>query len=175
MKLHLVLVTILLMGCTATPELKTPKKPKTNPAVRLHLTSLFQKGYCGITDKKTVLIKTDKEWQNLWSQVIPLPHGMQLTSPDVDFSVGEMVVATFMGEQMSGGHSIEIMSLWVNLNNELEVYLREKRPSGGMVTMAETQPVHIVKVNSCCLKPLKQEVINSLKLKMIKDDPVRSR
>ena len=170
MKLHLVLVTVLLMGCTATPELEAPKKPKVKvpSAVRLHLTSLYQKGNCGITDKKTVLIKTPAEWQELWSEVVPLPHGMVAKPLTIDFLAGEMIVATFMGEQPSGGHSIEIVSLWVNHKNELEVYIREKRPSkGGMVTMAMTQPFHIVKVESCCPKALKQKVVTSLKVKPV--------
>lgn len=168
MKLRLIaLVTVLLMGCTTVPELETPKKPKANPAVRLHLTSVLRAPYSGVTDKKTVLIKTAVEWEELWSEVekAQMPKS---SPPDVDFSAGEMVVATFMGEQMSGGHSIEIMSLWVNHKNELEVYLREKRPSkGSMVTMAMTQPFHIVKVNSCCPKTLKQKVITSLKVKPV--------
>jgi len=169
MKLRLIaLVTVLLMGCTATPEPEVPQKPKVKaPAVRLHLTSVLRAFNSGVTDKKTVLIKTVVEWQELWSEV-EKPREPKSSPPDIDFLAGEMVVATFMGEQPSGGHSIEIMSLWVNHKNELEVYIREKRPSkGGMVTMAETQPLHIVKVNSCCPKALKQKVITSLKVKPV--------
>ena len=140
MKLQITLIAALLLGCTPTSQLETPKKPKPKvlPALRLHFTSVLRHGSCGIGDKKTVLVKTSIEWQKLWSG-IEKNQSPQTKLPTVGFSK-EKVVATFMGSQPTGGYSTQITNLWVNYKMELEVHILEKKPSRRVATTQALLP-----------------------------------
>ena len=63
----------------------------------------------------------------------------------VDFN-RESVVAVYMGEQKTGGYSVEITSVKLE-GGKLVVTVKQNRPSpGAMVTQALTQPYHAVKI-----------------------------
>ena len=101
----------------------------------------------GIRERKLVVIKTAKEWADLWqahaSLRIPAPP-----LPGVDFKQ-EMIVAVFAGEKRSGGYGIEIAKIEEDApKNQLRVLFRETQPPAGSMTLqALSQPFDIVKTS----------------------------
>ncbi|NHJ19656.1 MAG: protease complex subunit PrcB family protein [Candidatus Lokiarchaeota archaeon] len=100
-------------------------------------------GYFGAhRERCDYIIQTQQEWEELWQKV----HSSSSEPPYVNFN-SHLVIAVFMGERVTGGYRIEITSTresglfrWV--------YIRETSPSPfDCVTMALTQPYHIVKIN----------------------------
>lgn len=69
--------------------------------------------------------------------------------PDVDFT-SQMVVAVYWGTKNSGGYDLEITS--INQDEERNVlvvtYLTASPPPGAMLTMALTQPHHIITLDA---------------------------
>jgi hypothetical protein len=107
--------------------------------------STIEKGFrSGIKERKFVVIKTEKEWEEFWRlhKKTFLPE-QQI--PPVDFKQ-EMVIAVFSGEKRTGGYGIEITRVEENLGkSQLEVFFLETHPSPkSMVTQDLTQPCHIV-------------------------------
>ncbi|MEO0299884.1 MAG: protease complex subunit PrcB family protein [candidate division WOR-3 bacterium] len=103
----------------------------------------FEKGfYSGIKEKKEIVIKNKKEFLEMWKNhtkiLLPLPE-----PPEIDFDK-YMLICTFMGEKPTGGFSIEIKKIVEN-DREISVYVKEISPGKNcIVTMAFTQPYHIV-------------------------------
>lgn len=103
----------------------------------------FQKGfYSGIKEKKEMVIKNKMEfldmWKNLTKILLPLPE-----PPEIDFDK-YMLLCTFMGEKPTGGFSIEIKKI-IEEDKEIKVFVKEISPGKNcIVTMAFTQPFHIV-------------------------------
>jgi len=87
--------------------------------------------------------RTRGEFEALWQQ-----HGSNDYPPpglpNVDFST-RMVAVVFMGTQNSGGYDIEITSLDEKEDGGLVVnFMTSSPPPGAMLTMALTQPYHMV-------------------------------
>ena len=99
-----------------------------------------------IKNRKFVVIRTGKEWEDLW-QLHKKTFLPEQQIPLVDFKQ-EMVIAFFSGEKRTGGYGIEIMRVEENLEKgQLEVFFLETHPSpNSMVIQALTQPYHIVKL-----------------------------
>ncbi len=99
--------------------------------------------YCGHPDRKDYVINSQDEWEELWditfSNTYPHPD-----VPTIDFT-RNTIIAVYLGQRGSGGYSIEIKDI-VEYNSRIVVYVKERSPEpGSMVTMALTQPYHIVK------------------------------
>ncbi|OGS27525.1 MAG: hypothetical protein A2297_03445 [Elusimicrobia bacterium RIFOXYB2_FULL_48_7] len=99
----------------------------------------------GIKSKKSVVIRTQAEWQELWEahtkNISPMPP-----LPDVDFTKC-LVVAVFMGEQKSGGYGIQITDIQESEDN-IFIEFTETVPAKGSVAAQQlTQPYHIIVVN----------------------------
>ena len=93
--------------------------------------------YCAHRERYDYIIQTQQEWDDLWPSS---------EAPDINFS-SNIVLAVYMGEKSTGGYHIEIIYIGENAVH-IRVYIREISPSlGGCVTMALTQPYHIVKLN----------------------------
>ena len=98
--------------------------------------------YCDHRERGDYIIQTQDEWGNLWQKT----YGSSLEAPDINFS-SAIVLAVYMGERATGGYRIEITNIGEN-EEHIRVYIRETRPSPfDFVTMALTQPYHIVKLN----------------------------
>src|SRR5919205_627256 len=65
--------------------------------------------YGGVSERSQRVVRTQAEWERLWAQLrgneVPAPP-----APKVDWS-REMVLAVFMGERNSGGHSVSVRSV----------------------------------------------------------------
>jgi hypothetical protein len=105
----------------------------------------WQDVYSGIKTKETLIIDSQKDWQELWQKhtqnVQPVP-----SLPDVDFTKN-MVIAVFMGEKNTGGYGIHVSKI-EETNNNVYIELEETVPSSGtIVSQSFTQPYHIVVVS----------------------------
>ena len=102
----------------------------------------IQKGsYCGVSIAKELLITNKKDWNEFWvsfCRLVPRPE-----APAIDFRK-QIVLAVFMGQQRSGGYSIEVSS--VELAEDRLIASVKRSKSSGMTTMALTQPFHIVSI-----------------------------
>jgi len=104
----------------------------------------IEKGYYGgHKPKAEYVIKDEKEWEKIWNSTYsictPKPD-----APTIDFSK-DMVIAVYQGEFNTGGYGIEIKQITEG-SNSLEVIVEETFPGpNDMVTMAFSQPYHIVK------------------------------
>jgi len=105
----------------------------------------FKKGfYSGIREKGEFIIKNKEDflklWKNLSANFIPPPE-----PPEINFEKF-MLIAVFMGNKSTGGFNIQIERI-IEKNEEISVYVKEESPGKNcIVTMAFTQPYHIVKL-----------------------------
>jgi hypothetical protein len=109
--------------------------------------STIDKGFrSGIKERKLVVIKTEKEWEEFWRlhKKTFLPE-QQI--PPVDFN-HEMIVAVLSGEKRTGGYGVEITRAEENIaKRQLEVFVLETHPSPkAVVIQALTQPYHVAKL-----------------------------
>lgn len=97
--------------------------------------------YCTHRERGDYIIQTQEEWEDLWQRT----YSSSSEPLEIDFK-SHIVIAVYMGERVTGGYHIEITSIeesgvfrWVNI--------RETNPSPtDLVTMALTQPYHLVKI-----------------------------
>lgn len=110
----------------------------------LPFSTVDQGVFSEIRERAQRVIGGAEEWKVLWasrSSAIPSPP----PPPPINFS-REMVIAVSMGEQRTGGHSIEIQKIEEGRYG-LEVLVSEAfPPPGALVTQVLTQPYHIIKV-----------------------------
>jgi len=99
----------------------------------------------GIRQRRFIVVKTEREWNDLWQTHATKPIPPQ-ARPTIDFEK-ESIVAVFLGEQWTGGHGVEITKMEEDqTTGEVIVFWRETRPPAGSMTIqALRQPYHIVK------------------------------
>ncbi|MGE5306680.1 MAG: protease complex subunit PrcB family protein [Alphaproteobacteria bacterium] len=117
-----------------------------NTATEYPFVTLAKGSQSGVRERKFVVIKSESDWQALWSTHASLSVPPK-KPPLVDFQT-EMIVAVFAGEKSTGGYSIEITRIQEDTTKHaLEFIVHEsKPPPGAMVIQALTQPYHIVKL-----------------------------
>jgi len=115
------------------------------------------KGYwSGCQEEEYQVVRSQTEWEELWDKIVaditPKPE-----LPEIDFSE-YMLIAAFMGEQSTGGYSIEIAAAFYYLEDIMVTVKRHYPPSGSGVTTALTQPYHVVKIEKSDRKVVFQQV-----------------
>ncbi|MGF1669888.1 MAG: protease complex subunit PrcB family protein [Balneolaceae bacterium] len=149
------LLTVLIAGCSSLgtdDELDLDNSfferalEMTMSTVSNSLVSIEQSqtGSYKFSEKTNEVINDPGSFATLWDDLhanrIPLPE-----LPEVDFTE-YTVIASMMGIQNSGGHSIEILKV-ANADNVIGVKIEEREPGAGCVTTAVlTSPFHIVKI-----------------------------
>lgn len=98
----------------------------------------------GIRERAQRVIGTVEEWRALWAS-----HYSTALSPPplppIDFS-REMIIAVFMGEQRTGGFSLEIKKV-EEREGRLQVPFLEHSPApGSPVLQVLTQPYHMIRL-----------------------------
>ncbi len=117
---------------------------KENSGVELKFET-FEKGfYSGVKKRGEFVIKNREDFSELWRSLksifIPFPE-----PTFIDFEKF-MLICVFMGERSTGGFNIEIERI-IERGREILVYVKEESPGRNcVVTMAFTQPYHIVKL-----------------------------
>ena len=135
----LVVCTFMLVGCEKGEQATDQETER-----HIEFITVEQGTFSGVTDHRLVAVIDQSAWETLWSKhaskVLPSPE-----VPKVDFSA-DMVIAVFDGEKSTGGFSIEIVSIAeTSTKRVVRVVSRIPAPDA-MVTMALTQPFHIVTV-----------------------------
>jgi hypothetical protein len=124
------------------------------PPVTVSFATVEQGTASGIRSPKLVVVRTEKEWTELWAahtaSVSPAP-----TAAPVDFSQ-DMIVAAFAGEKPTGGSRIQIERLETQQRNKvLIVTYQQTDPTPGTAAIQMlTQPFHIVKAKKSDGAPL---------------------
>jgi hypothetical protein len=105
-------------------------------AAEVKVRVLKQGSQSGIQKAERVIVRTQKDWEQLWTR--SLPEGAPKSEPPkVDWS-NEMVVAVFLGSKSTGGYATRVVGTR-ELDGKLEIQLEERRPApGGIVTQAFT-------------------------------------
>lgn len=127
-------------------EVSALPEPREEAIMEVEIKGKWKGYHCGYVDSERLVIETEGEWKEVWEKVV----GFQIPKPklpEVDFET-EMIIAVFMGEQRTGGYSIDITRI-IKEEEEIVVQVKEKHPDPDLlVTMALTQPYHIVVVKS---------------------------
>ena len=130
---------ILLVGSILFVEVGIPQLP-----VPLPFEEIEQGFYCGLRARVNYVITDNDTWNTLWMNMNNISTGY----PDLPFVnfTNEAVIAVFLGEFSTGGYVAEITDI-IESGDKTTVNIREQHPGAGCgVTMAFTQPYHIVKV-----------------------------
>lgn len=97
--------------------------------------------YCSHVEKANYVINSFHEWTDLMEK----SHLNSIKLPGVNFT-DYTVIATFMGEQKTGGYSVEIKKI-KDSGKEIIVYIKERTPIKGTIrTMLLMQPYHVIKL-----------------------------
>ena len=128
----------LMLSCTPKNGKQLEKGEKMN------FTSLTKGQYSGIAEKSDKIVTDMKTWTKLWAKMHELVEPKP-PLPKVDFSKNT-VLTVFMGTKNTGGYDISIHTIR-EMKDRIQVEVEEIVPrSSGIVTMALTQPFHVVKI-----------------------------
>lgn len=116
---------------------------KMPSAQEIPFETIAQGVYSGYTDKATMAINQEVVFSDLWAKMNSI-YTSAPPLPQIDFAK-ETALAVFMGQKSSGGYLIEIAKI-AEENERVVVFVKEaKPPPSSVVTLALTQPYHIVK------------------------------
>jgi PrcB C-terminal len=101
-------------------------------------TILLSDRQCGIQKAKNVIIKSKKEFDNLWEE-IKTDRPDQPAKPVVDFK-SKWVIACFLGEVNSAGNSIELTSVKNEAGTTVIRYTHKKPGSNCMTAQVIESP-----------------------------------
>ena len=127
----------------STPDNQTPRESRFVPK-HINIIQKIGKQRSGYEAPENLVIKDRAAFEEVWRKihysVFPKP-----ALPQVDFE-REMIIAVFMGQCATGGHSIDIVDV-VEYADRVEVQFTRREPSpGGRTAMVVTRPFCLVKV-----------------------------
>ncbi len=135
------LATLITTGCGASPV-----APNGDPLTltRLRPEPYSLTFYSGIDDAQRVIVRTQTQWQDVWTAIWSRTSPMPLL-PSIDFE-REMVIVAAMGSRPTGGFSILIESASES-GQQVNVVVRSVSPARNCgVTQAFSQPVDVARV-----------------------------
>ncbi len=137
-KMITAIVAVAFFGCNSSQKKSSETHQKSGGEL---VTILAKAEYGGLEKKSFEVINNQTDFAELLLKI------NFDGSPEVDFK-NEQVVALFLGQKNTGGHSIDIKK--VEENKETILITVEKiLPKGGeIVTMALTNPYVIAKISS---------------------------
>ncbi len=116
-----------------------PPAPVADPSY----TILSQGQQSGFTLQKALIIENANEFNQLWAIHT---GGAKTPTPVINFN-STVVVANFLGEQPTGGYSIQVDKV-VNTEKYTQIIFAIQRPApGSMRTMQITQPYIMIKLS----------------------------
>jgi len=138
--LLLLLVLSIFIGCNNKDD---DFLPLTISPILIGDGNLYGNGKENIT-KQNLIISSNNTWAELTNKMNSANNETDnFTETEIDFS-HFILLAAFDEIKMSGGYTIEIISVVENRNN-LTVTIRRQAPKGSVYTVI-TQPYHIVKI-----------------------------
>ena len=108
------------------------------------LQTIVAESHSGLVSARHEVVRDAASWSRLWAEI----HEQRSPAPSlpaVDFT-REMLVVAALGTRPSGGFSVAVQKVVVH-GDTLDVSVLESCPArAAMVTMALTQPVHVVRL-----------------------------
>ena len=108
------------------------------------LRTVLAESRSGLASARREVVRDAASWARLWAEI----HDERSPAPPlpaVDFA-REMLVVAALGTRPSGGYSVAVQKVVVH-GDTLDVSVLESCPArDAMVTMALTQPVHVVRL-----------------------------
>lgn len=130
----IVLVSIIFyLGLVQTPP------EKENNSGEINFKRIIDGAQNSITEKQTIIIRSQNEWLKLWREMFP----DQITVSSTNFDE-QTIVAFFQGEKPTGGYSINVEKI-TNQVFYVEIAVKEISPGENcFLTQALTQPYSII-------------------------------
>lgn len=97
----------------------------------------------GIREPQNVVVTDTLDWENLWDKIYSR-RTRRPEPPNIDFK-NKIVIASSLGEMSTGGFGIEIIRA-VETDDAIELWVKTSSPEGGAVTLALTQPIHVIEM-----------------------------
>jgi len=140
--IRLFIAYIIFFSTSCSSGINKNNKPLQQSTVAFE--TLKQDVYGGMVASKFMIIKNEKDLDLVYSS-INKSRTPELEMPTIDFDK-ETIIALFLGEKNSGGHSIAVEQI-MNVNDKVNVVYRITSPKAGeMVTSVMTQPYCIIKI-----------------------------
>jgi len=117
-----------IASCDSAEKSKSQTKPDS---AKNNWTVLLTGQQCEIEEGKNIIIKSQTDFDNLWNEMHS-DRPDQPEKPKVDFQ-SKWVIACFLGNVSSAGHSIEMKSV-TNETDETIIYLLHKRPGSDCIS-----------------------------------------
>ncbi len=131
---------IILLGLLFSVfSCSSPPPPVKPPSYQV----LSQGQQSGFSLQKTLIIENAEEFTELWSIHT---GGMKTPIPIIDFK-HTVVIASFLGEQTTGGYSIKVQDVIFTEKFTKIVFIGQYPTPGSMRTMQITQPFIMIKVD----------------------------
>lgn len=121
------------------------------PSEALPLRLLAKGNFSGFPEAKQEVIQTKADWERAWAKLSVRVKDADKV-PVVDFSK-EMVILVTLGQQRTGGYSIEITKV-EEAGGKLRISVQRREPDpGALVLQVITAPFHALAVPKRELKP----------------------
>lgn len=130
MQYFLILMVGLLQIVSCEPP-GTSKSSVNKALAGYEWTILLSGNDSGIEEEKNLIIKSQKDFDNLWNEMYS-DRPDQPVKPNVDFT-SKWIIACFPGTVSSAGHSIEIKSV-TQENDKVKIDLIHTKPGSDCVT-----------------------------------------
>lgn len=102
--------------------------------------------YSPFITQKFMVIRREPAWRNVWKQ-LNISNPDKNILPEINFKK-YVILGLFLGQQNTGGHSIELVKLDYK-KTKVIAYYQVKRPSeGSLVTQSLTQPYFLKQTKS---------------------------
>ena len=105
----------------------------------------------GVVEPRQTVIKDKASLERLWREH-QLGNQPQRPAPEIDFA-REIVIFVAMGQQSSGGFTIEIVNVEASQRRLRILFQRKGPPPDAMTTQALTAPFEIVAIPKSDLRP----------------------
>ena len=106
-----------------------------------------------IDSAKQVVVRTDAEWTQLWSQ-----HAPDRPPPPIDFSK-ETVIALFMGSRPNAGYSTAVVSVTEGGGALIVRYSETRPPRDAITAQVITFPFHVAAIPKATATNVKFEKV----------------
>ena len=119
------------------------------------ITTIAKGSYGGSPEAGNHIINNKKQWEKLMGFALP---------PEINFRK-QTVIAAFMGQKRTGGFAIEVTDALTFENEFVAVGIKKTGPKPGyMVTMALTQPFHVVAIPKAVGLPVRTMDVSEFEL-----------
>lgn len=128
--MHYLLLFVVLLEMTTCTTVEERSQPN-NASVENNWSPLLTGQDCGIEESRNLVVKSQDAFDTLWKEM-QADRPDQPQKPRVDFST-HWVIACFLGNVSSAGHSIAIKAVTKQSNQTL-IELIHKKPGAGCLT-----------------------------------------